>query len=60
MTGAIAAGTVAIPIPIVGSLVGAVVGISINAVLNIKWGDTKKSAMDVVKKPFRKLTSWFK
>lgn len=54
-----AAGTALIPIPGVGTAVGALVGIGINTLLNKKWGDTKKSAMDVIKKPFRKIASWF-
>ncbi|WP_371069049.1 T7SS effector LXG polymorphic toxin [Sediminibacillus sp. JSM 1682029] len=46
-----AAGTAAIPIPGVGTAVGAIAGIGANWLLNKKWGKGKdsKSAMDVIK-----------
>jgi toxin YxiD len=44
-----AAGTAIIPIPGVGTAVGVLAGIGINALLNTKMGKSKKSAMDHIK-----------
>lgn len=59
MTGSIAAGTVLIPIPVVGSVAGALGGLFITSFLNKERGDTQQSIMDHVKSPFRKVASWF-
>ncbi|MFA9457544.1 T7SS effector LXG polymorphic toxin [Halalkalibacter sp. AB-rgal2] len=48
-----AAGTVLIPIPGVGTAVGAGLGIVANSLLNVKFGKSEKSVMDRVK-------GWFK
>ncbi|MEW4287997.1 ribonuclease YeeF family protein [Rossellomorea marisflavi] len=52
-TGFTVAGTALIPIPGVGTAVGALIGIAANSVLQIKFGKKKKSVMDRVK-------GWFK
>ena len=44
-----AAGTALIPIPGVGTAVGVVAGIAVNSLLNVKFGDDDKSAMDHIK-----------
>ncbi|NBJ70443.1 MULTISPECIES: T7SS effector LXG polymorphic toxin [Clostridia] len=54
-----AAGTAFIPIPGVGTAVGALIGIGANMVLNIKLGKSQKSLMDRAKGAFHKLTGWF-
>lgn len=54
-----AVGTVAIPIPGVGTAAGVAVGMLVNGVFNIKFGKKQKSIMDRIKGGFRKLKSWF-
>ncbi|MDE5415232.1 hypothetical protein [Alkalihalobacterium chitinilyticum] len=47
------AGTVLIPIPGVGTAVGAGLGIAVNWALNKNWGTSEKSIMDKIKGGFR-------
>ena len=47
--GLTAAGTALIPIPGVGTAVGIAAGIAVNSLLNVKFGDDNKSAMDHIK-----------
>src|SRR5690625_2417608 len=54
-----AAGTAFIPIPGVGTAIGAGVGILANMALNAKWGKGKKSVMDRTKDAFHKVKGWF-
>ncbi|WP_163581069.1 T7SS effector LXG polymorphic toxin [Gracilibacillus saliphilus] len=54
-----AAGTAFIPIPGVGTLVGAGFGILANGLLNRGFGKSGKSVMDRVKDGFHKITGWF-
>ena len=57
--GFIAAGTAFIPIPGVGTAVGAVAGIAANAILNLELFKGKKSIMDKTKDAFHKVKGWF-
>lgn len=54
-----AAGTAFIPIPGVGTAVGAGFGIAFNWALNKKLGKSDKSLMDRAKGAFHKLKDWF-
>ncbi|WP_449354456.1 T7SS effector LXG polymorphic toxin [Virgibacillus natechei] len=54
-----AAGTAFIPIPGVGTAIGAGVGIAANWALNLKFGDSDKSVMDRAKGAFHKVKGWF-
>jgi hypothetical protein len=47
--GLTAAGTAFIPIPGVGTAVGIAAGVAVNSLLNVKFGDDNKSAMDHIK-----------
>lgn len=52
-------GTVAIPIPGVGTAIGAGLGVLTNIGLNMKFGKSKKSVMDRTKDTFHKVKGWF-
>ncbi|WP_010532270.1 T7SS effector LXG polymorphic toxin [Lentibacillus jeotgali] len=54
-----AAGTAFIPIPGVGTAIGAAAGIFANMALNTGVGKSNKSVMDRAKDAFHNLTSWF-
>lgn len=54
-----AAGTAFIPIPGVGTAVGATVGVFANMALNAGFGESGKSVMDRAKDGIHKLTGWF-